>query len=78
MPPTLVGIVIGYFLMDRIPESEFGPLIGWIIIALIGVQFLRSYLGAKVDHIFESHSFGAGMGTKIAAVAAPTITPKRN
>jgi len=63
LPPTLVGIVIGYFLMDRIPESEFGPLIGWIILALIGVQFLRSYLGAKVDHIFESHSFGAGMGT---------------
>ena len=62
LPPTLLGIVVGYFLMDRIPESEFGPLIGWIIMALIALQFMRSTLGAKVDHIFESHSFGVGMG----------------
>ena len=55
-------MVIGYFLMGRIPESEFGPLIGWIIIALIALQLLRSFLGKKIDHVFESHSFGAGMG----------------
>jgi len=62
LPPTLLGVVVGYFLMDRISEAAFGPLIGWIIMALIALQFLRSWLGAKVDHIFESHSFGAGMG----------------
>ncbi len=62
LPPTVVGVVIGSYLMNRIPEAKFGPLIGWIIMALIGVQFLRSALGEKVDHIFESHTFGHGMG----------------
>ncbi|MCE0522515.1 MAG: sulfite exporter TauE/SafE family protein [Methylacidiphilales bacterium] len=77
LPPALAGVVLGYFLMGRIPESAFGPLIGWIIIALIALQFLRSALGEKIDHIFESHSFGLGMGvlagvtTMIANAAGP-------
>jgi uncharacterized protein len=77
LPPALAGIVIGYFLMGRISESAFGPLIGWIIIALIALQFLRSALGEKLDHIFESHGFGLGMGvltgitTMIANAAGP-------
>src|SRR5277367_4113940 len=62
LPPALAGVVIGYFLMSRISESAFGPLIGWIIIALIALQFLRGALGEKVDHIFESRGFGLGMG----------------
>ena len=48
--------------MGRISESAFGPLIGWIILALIALQFLRGALGEKIDHIFESHGFGLGMG----------------
>lgn len=62
LPPSLAGVVLGYFLMGRIPESDFGPLIGWIILALIALQFLRSTLREKIDHIFESHGFGLGMG----------------
>src|SRR5471030_416047 len=77
LPPALVGVVLGYFLMGRISESAFGPLIGWIIIALIALQFLRGALGEKVDHIFESRGFGLGMGvlagvtTMIANAAGP-------
>jgi len=77
LPPTLIGVVLGYFFMGRIPEEEFGPLIGWIILALIALQLLRSYLGAKVDHIFASHSYGMGMGvlagitTMLANAAGP-------
>ena len=54
-----------------------GPLIGWIIIALIALQLLRNALGAKIDHIFESHGFGLGMGvlagitTMLANAAGP-------
>jgi len=77
LPPALVGVVTGYFLMGRISESAFAPLIGWIIIALIALQFLRSSLGEKVDHIFESHGFGlfmgvlAGITTMLANAAGP-------
>jgi uncharacterized membrane protein YfcA len=80
LPPALAGVVIGYLLMLHISGAAFGPLIGWIIIGLIALQFLRSALGEKIDHIFESHSYGLGMGvlagitTMIANAAGPVAT----
>lgn len=77
LPPALVGVVLGYLFMGRIPDAVFGPLIGWIIIALIALQMLRSMLGEKIDHIFESHAFGlfmgvlAGITTMLANAAGP-------
>jgi hypothetical protein len=77
LPPALAGVVAGYFLMGRISEAAFGPLIGWIILGLIALQLVRSALGEKIDHIFESHSFGIGMGllagvtTMLANAAGP-------
>jgi uncharacterized membrane protein YfcA len=77
LPPALAGVVIGYFLMGLISEQAFGPLIGWIIIALIALQFLRTALGEKLDHVFESRGFGlimgvlAGITTMLANAAGP-------
>ena len=77
LPPAVGGVVLGYFLMGRISGALFGPLIGWIIIGLITLQFLRSALGEKLDHVFESRGFGlvmgvlAGVTTMIANAAGP-------
>ncbi|HUB67870.1 MAG TPA: sulfite exporter TauE/SafE family protein [Candidatus Methylacidiphilales bacterium] len=75
--PALAGVALGYTLMGRISERAFGPLIGWIILGLIAVQLARSWLGRKLDSIFESREFGlamgvlAGMTTMIANAAGP-------
>jgi len=80
LPPTLIGVVMGYFLMGRISENAYGPLIGWIILSLIALQFLRSTMGEKLDHVFESHAFGlvmgvlAGVSTMLANSAGPVTT----
>jgi len=77
LPPALAGVFIGYLLMGHISNQAFGPVIGWIIVALIALQFTRSALGEKIDHIFESHSYGLGMGvlagftTMLANAAGP-------
>jgi uncharacterized protein len=77
LPPAIVGVVLGYFSMGRISGEAFGPVIGWIILFLIALQLLRSAMGAKLDHIFESHAFGlfmgvlAGFTTMIANAAGP-------
>jgi uncharacterized membrane protein YfcA len=77
LPPALTGVLLGYFLMGKISSAAFGPLIGWIIIGLIAIQFLRGALGEKLDHIFESWAFGIVMGiltgvtTMIANAAGP-------
>lgn len=80
LPPTITGVVIGYFLMGHIPEAEFAPLIGWIILTLIALQLVRQAFGKRVDHIFESRGFGIGMGalagitTMLANAAGPVAT----
>jgi len=77
LPPALVGVIVGYLLMGRISNAVFAPLIGWIIIGLIALQFLRSALGEKIEHVFESRAFGlfmgvlAGITTMLANAAGP-------
>jgi hypothetical protein len=80
LPPALTGVFIGYLLMGRISSAAFGPMIGWLIIALIALQFVRGALGEKLDHFFESGGFGIFMGmlmgitTMIANAAGPVST----
>jgi uncharacterized membrane protein YfcA len=77
LPPTLAGVVLGYFAFGYISAKEFGPLIGWIILALVAVQLVRETLGTRLDRLFHSHLFGAAMGvlagmtTMIANAAGP-------
>jgi uncharacterized membrane protein YfcA len=78
--PTLAGVVAGYVMLNFIPASIFGPLIGWLILVLIGLQLARSYFGEKLDAFFASHGFGFGMGllvgiaTMLANAAGPIAT----
>jgi uncharacterized membrane protein YfcA len=89
LPPAVAGIFLGYLLMNGIKiggitiglsTQVYGPVIGWLIISLIALQFLRSALGEKLDHIFESRGFGLVMGvltgvtTMIANAAGPVST----
>lgn len=41
LPPSLAGIVIGWLVMPVIPNGAFGPLIGWILVALLTVSILQ-------------------------------------
>src|SRR5580658_5491289 len=77
LPPALAGVALGSWLMGRISERAFGPLIGWMIIGLIALQLVRGWLGEKLDSIFKSYGFGLAMGvlagvtTMIANAAGP-------
>lgn len=77
LPPTLAGVVLGYFAFNYISAKEFGPLIGWIVMTLIAVQLVRETLGTRLDHLFHSHFFSTAMGvlagatTMIANAAGP-------
>jgi uncharacterized membrane protein YfcA len=77
LPPTVIGVVLGYLAFDAIPARVFGPLIGWIVMALIAVQVVRETLGTRLDHLFHSSIFSAAMGvlagmtTMIANAAGP-------
>jgi uncharacterized membrane protein YfcA len=89
LPPALAGIVVGYLLMGPftiggvrigVPPVVYGRVIGWLIVALLALQLVRGAYGEKLDHFFESHGFGLGMGvlagiaTMLANAAGPVST----
>ena len=38
LPPAVIGVVIGFGIFQLLPGTIFGPMIGWIILALVGLQ----------------------------------------
>ncbi len=77
LPPTVVGIVLGYLAFNVVSAEAFGPLIGWIVLALCVIQLVRETQGTRLDHLFHSRIFGIFMGvlagatTMIANAAGP-------
>jgi uncharacterized protein len=41
LPPALVGVVAGYFLMQIVPDRLFRAVIGWVVLAMAALQFAR-------------------------------------
>ena len=62
MPPMLVGLVLGYVMLDRIPEEVAPRVIGGIILLMVGIQLFRRYATEWFDKMAESRGFGLGAG----------------
>ena len=79
LPTMLVGLAIGYFLLGRIPDSAARPVIGGIILVMVGIQLFRRYQKDLFEKIAESRQFGVGAGvaggvaTMMANAAGPVI-----
>jgi len=77
LPPSCVGVVIGWLLMGRISESMFRPIIGWIILTLAVLQFARMQRPAWFGDVPHNRWFAWGMGlfagvtTMLANAAGP-------
>ncbi len=79
LPPAALGVVIGYFLMGKIDNASFKPLIGLIVIVLIALQLIRQRFPAPFAHLPQSRTFAwsmgiaAGVTTMIANAAGPVM-----
>lgn len=80
LPPTIAGIIAGFALMHWIDDSAYRPVIGWIVLALVGVQVWRRWRPGAFDHLPQSHAFAWSMGgacgftTMVANGAGPVMT----
>ena len=80
LPPALAGIVCGWLLMPHIPAQSFGPLIGWLTIALVVLVLVQKFaprlMNFAVEHPGIAWPFGwlAGSTTMIANAAGPVMT----
>lgn len=79
LPTMLVGLALGYFLLDRIPDTAARPAIGGIILVMVGIQLFRRYQRELFEKIAQSRQFGVGAGvaggvaTMMANAAGPVI-----
>lgn len=79
--PAIIGIVMGYFLMNLIPDRQFKHVIGWIILGLTLLQWSRQFFNPEtVNRLAHTRAFGNSMGilgggaTMMANAAGPVMS----
>ena len=79
LPPAMVGVVVGWWIMQRMKSQHFGPAIGGLVLALAALQMARQRRPAAFAVIPHSRMFGltmgfiAGITTMIANAAGPVM-----
>jgi len=79
LPIACIGVVLGMWLMTRIPAAAYRPTIGWIVLVLVLVQLWRMWKPAQFEHVPHSFAFAATMGmlagitTMMANAAGPVM-----
>ena len=81
LPPTAIGIIGGWWLMQYLTDSHvFGPIIGWIVLLMVVLQAVRRWRPGAFEHVPHSRGFawsmgfGSGMTTMLANGAGPVMT----
>ena len=79
LPPTLLGIAAGFYLMKAIPDAAFRPILGWMLLAttlLQGARTLWPGMGGNLPHTRAfawAMGFWAGVATMVANAAGPIM-----
>ena len=79
LPPALVGVAAGWWVMGRIPASSFGPIIGGTVLVLAALQALRDWKPGLWQSVPHSRGFAwtmgfiAGVTTMVANAAGPVM-----
>ncbi len=80
VPPAIVGVIVGYFLLGTIDNTAARTVIGWLIISLLGFKLWldasQGTLQVLTSHRAFSWTMGliAGITTMIANAAGPVMT----
>jgi uncharacterized protein len=77
LPWTALGVVAGYFLMGYLSDAAFKPLLGAMILAIVGLDLLRRALRIELrsDNRALAAAVGvlAGVFTMLANAAGPVM-----
>ena len=80
VPPAILGVIIGWFMLGHIDNTAARTVIGWLIIALLAFNLLlnarKQDFIALTEHKAFSWSMGlcAGIVTMLANAAGPVMT----
>lgn len=79
LPPAFVGIVAGYLTMDRITDAQLKPIIGGIVLVMLGLNYWRTRGKDQNLHIptqwwfAAALGFAAGLTSMMANAAGPVV-----
>lgn len=80
VPPTMIGIVAGYFIMQHVSDAAYKPFMGWFVLVLSGLQWLRGQRESWFAHLphnpvwSNSMGLGCGVATMLANGSGPIAT----
>ena len=79
LPPTIAGILVGFWIMKHLSEAHFRPVLGWMLLTTVLVQAARSALPEFATSVPHSRIFAwamglwAGIATMVANAAGPVM-----
>ncbi len=79
LPPTVVGIIGGWAVMQWLPAGMCRPVIGWIVLVMAALQAARRWKPELYAGVPHSRVFAGGMGiatgvsTMLANAAGPVM-----
>lgn len=77
--PAMAGVVLGWLIMGAIPDRQFAPVIGWIVIGMIVLQTVRQIRPGLFESAPHTRGFALAMGllagvtTMLANAAGPIM-----
>jgi uncharacterized membrane protein YfcA len=77
LPPTMLGVTAGFFLMQKLPDERFRPVLGWMLLFTVLLQIARMAnqdLGTSLPQTRIRIWFiglWAGIATMVANAAGP-------
>jgi uncharacterized membrane protein YfcA len=78
IPSVAVGMALATWLLSQVDNQQMKPILGWLVLALIALDFVRRQLGwHDVPHhplFVNTMGFLAGFGTTMGNVAGPIMT----
>ena len=79
LPATLVGLLLGWWLLGEINDIVARRVIGGCVLFMVAIQAFRKWKPVFFDKLADSHGFGLGAGamggfsTMLANAAGPVI-----
>ncbi|MCE9615992.1 MAG: sulfite exporter TauE/SafE family protein [Lentisphaerae bacterium] len=79
MPWTVLGVVIGYLLLDHVSDRQLRPMIGFVVLAMLALNEWRTRRPGAAAHIPTNVGFAALIGilagatTMMANAAGPIM-----
>lgn len=80
VPPAIIGVILGWWLLGKLDSHLAKLTIGWLILSLLALKLLLDWKRDQLQALHRHHAFtwflgiAAGIATMLANAAGPVMT----